>query len=147
MKFTLSIDLGNDAMQTGADVLKALRESLKGEERLLLDAGTAGRLWDENGNTVGKWNVTEDAPELPTPAVVPTCPKCGSHSVLIRADAYANYPLRGWDAEGEIVAEFEEPVSVTTFDDRIYMCKECGYENNLNDGYEFRPAGPAATGK
>lgn len=88
-----------------------------------------------------------DAPALPAPAVVPICPKCGSHSVLIRVEAYANYALQGWNAEGEVIAEFEEPASVTTFDDRIYMCSECGYENNLNDAYEFRPEGPAATGK
>jgi hypothetical protein len=37
MKFTLEIDLGNDAMQTGTDVIKSIRESLKGEESLPLD--------------------------------------------------------------------------------------------------------------
>jgi hypothetical protein len=60
MKFVLEIELGNDAMQTGTDVLRAIRESLKGEEGLPLDAGTAGILWDENGNTVGKWEVKRD---------------------------------------------------------------------------------------
>ena len=47
-------------MQSGADVIKAIRESLKGEERLPLDIGTAGRLWDENGNLVGGWEVKRD---------------------------------------------------------------------------------------
>ena len=60
MKFTLEIELGNDAMQTGADVIKAIRESLKDEESLPLDIGTAGSLWDENGNTVGKYEVRRD---------------------------------------------------------------------------------------
>jgi hypothetical protein len=196
VKFTLEIELGNDAMQTGRDVLNALRESLKGEEPLPLETGVGGRLWDVNGNLVGKWEVTEDAravetlrvieqaenavmcfapklagelsgkvtaldalarlrrlvvpgdePELPAPAVVPICPKCGSHSVLIRVDAYANYALRGWNAKGEVVAEFEEPASVTTFDDRIYMCTECGHESNWSDGEEFLPKDPDATGK
>ena len=60
MKFVLEIELGNDAMQTGADVIKAIRESLKDEESLPLDIGTAGSLWDENGNTVGGWEVKRD---------------------------------------------------------------------------------------
>jgi hypothetical protein len=59
MKFTLEIELGNDAMMTGADVIKSLKNSLKDEEELPLDEGTAGMLWDENGNTVGKWSVSE----------------------------------------------------------------------------------------
>jgi len=59
MRFRLKIELDNDAMQTGTDVIKALRESLKDEEKLKLDDGTAGSLWDRNGNTVGKWEVNE----------------------------------------------------------------------------------------
>lgn len=39
MKFTLEINLGNDAMQTGTDII------------------VGGVLWDVNGNTVGKWKV------------------------------------------------------------------------------------------
>jgi hypothetical protein len=72
MKFTLEIDLGNDAMQTGTDVIKSIRESLKGEESLPLDEGTAGILWDVNGNKVGSWKATEDslASPIPTPAQI-----------------------------------------------------------------------------
>ncbi len=66
MKFTLDLELDNDAMQTGADVLKALRESLKGEEGLPLEEGTAGRLWDINGNIVGGWKVASPAKEEDT---------------------------------------------------------------------------------
>ena len=59
MKFKLEIELGNDEMQTGNDVLNALRDSLKAEEQLPLEVGVGGRLWDVNGNLVGKWEVTK----------------------------------------------------------------------------------------
>jgi hypothetical protein len=60
MKLKLEIKLGNDAMQTGAEVLASLADSLKGEEELPLEVGVGGVLWDVNGNTVGKWAVVED---------------------------------------------------------------------------------------
>ena len=41
MRFRLESELDNDAMQTGADVIKAIQESLKGEEKLKLEEGTA----------------------------------------------------------------------------------------------------------
>jgi hypothetical protein len=54
--FTLNIDTGNDAMQTPADVADALRDVL-----LVLDnGGTYGIVRDTNGNTVGRWDLTED---------------------------------------------------------------------------------------
>ncbi len=59
MRFRLESELDNDAMQTGADVIKAIQESLKGEEKLKLEEGTAGILWDESGNIVGKWQVNK----------------------------------------------------------------------------------------
>jgi hypothetical protein len=53
-KFTLSIELGNEAMQTGEDVARALREVAK-----KLDGGDdSGRIRDENGNTVGEWDLS-----------------------------------------------------------------------------------------
>lgn len=79
MKFVLEIELGNDAMQNGTDVIKAIRESLKGEESLPLDEGTAGRLWDENGNLVGSWKVIEDAPPQPVSAVASVLPAEAPH--------------------------------------------------------------------
>jgi hypothetical protein len=79
------------------------------------------------------------APTLSVPATVPTCPKCGKHSVLIRVDAYANYPMQGWDKDGEVVADFNESESITTFDDREYMCTDCGYESEFRNGAEFQP--------
>ena len=59
MQFTLTIELGNEAMQTGSDVIKSIRESLKGEEELEFDREVSGRLWDENGNIVGHWEAVE----------------------------------------------------------------------------------------
>lgn len=60
MKFILEIELGNDAMQTGEDVIRSLFDSMKGEAEMKLDIGVAGRLWDVNGNIVGKWEVKQD---------------------------------------------------------------------------------------
>jgi hypothetical protein len=52
-KFTLNIELGNEAMQTGEDVARALRAVAK-----KLDGGAdSGRVQDENGNTVGEWDL------------------------------------------------------------------------------------------
>ena len=59
MTFTLRIELGNDAMQSGADVIRSIRDSFKGEEDLPLEVGVGGRLWDVNGNTVGSWEVVK----------------------------------------------------------------------------------------
>jgi uncharacterized protein (DUF2342 family) len=57
--FQLTIDLGNDAMQTGADVARLLTDLA----RKLKDAYDpfakvdGGTLRDINGNTVAKWEV------------------------------------------------------------------------------------------
>ena len=52
-KFTLDIDLGNDAMQTADDVAEALRRVAK---RLEADRDlSSGLIRDLNGNTVGVW--------------------------------------------------------------------------------------------
>ena len=62
MKFTLSINLGNDAMQTNGDVavaLQSLAESLVGNKR----NAYCGEIYDENGNMVGSWQVDETAKE------------------------------------------------------------------------------------
>ncbi len=50
-KFTLTIILGNDAMQDKYDVARAL-EYLAGE----LGYRDSGRVVDDNGNTVGTWS-------------------------------------------------------------------------------------------
>lgn len=53
-KFTLSIDLGNEAMQTGEDVATAL----KAVASKLAHGEDSGRVRDENGNTVGEWDLS-----------------------------------------------------------------------------------------
>jgi len=62
MKFTLSIDLGNAAMQTGDDVARALTEvahtltAFHGDHRLP-EAMAGLSIRDLNGNRVGAWEV------------------------------------------------------------------------------------------
>lgn len=68
MKLTLEIELGDEAMLTGNDVINSLRDSLKGESRLALEPGVGGALWTVRGDTVGKWTVSDGkpGPEQPT---------------------------------------------------------------------------------
>lgn len=59
MKFILEIELGNDAMQTRADIEEALRR-LGQDCRYMSDiprVGDDGGIMDLNGNNVGKWKV------------------------------------------------------------------------------------------
>lgn len=51
-KFTLTIDLGNDAMCSTGDIAEALRNVA---DRLELYAEDSGIIRDENGNKVGTW--------------------------------------------------------------------------------------------
>lgn len=55
MKFTLTVKMGNDAMQTLEDVAEVLHTVQNGLER----GESAGRVFDYNGNAVGNWEVTE----------------------------------------------------------------------------------------
>ena len=67
MKFVLSIDLGNDAMQTPGDVAEALWRVYRnlnsltaarvGSGDVKLRATDEGKIIDVNGNTVGRWEV------------------------------------------------------------------------------------------
>jgi hypothetical protein len=60
MKITIEIELGNEAMQTFDDVATAVQDcanSLSDSTGILCD-GEAAKLWDSNGNTVGKWEVS-----------------------------------------------------------------------------------------
>jgi hypothetical protein len=54
MKFTLEIEMGNDAMQDWTHVADALKQAARE-----LYAGK-GRIRDLNGNTVGHWRFEED---------------------------------------------------------------------------------------
>lgn len=61
MKFTLEIELGNDAMQTYADIARACLR-LKSEKMGCVHEDAeddAGRIYDVNGNKVGFWEVSE----------------------------------------------------------------------------------------
>lgn len=59
-RFTLTIELGNDAMQAGPDVAAALRAVADRIESDLLAASDEGRgtIRDANGNTVGRWAIS-----------------------------------------------------------------------------------------
>lgn len=60
--FTLTIELGNEAMQTSTDVERALTRTalaLAHDGYEDLSAGDGGRILDDNGNRVGQWSVTE----------------------------------------------------------------------------------------
>lgn len=85
MKFTLEIELGNDAMQTYHDLRKALEYARKTmvpdspammrshSEKPRVGEGTG--ILDMNGNTVGKWEVTDEPKKN-------NCEKCGGKGWL-----------------------------------------------------------------
>jgi Flp pilus assembly protein TadG len=52
--FKLSIELGNDAMQTAEDVANALQDIA--DE--LASGASDGHIRDDNGNTVGTWELS-----------------------------------------------------------------------------------------
>lgn len=61
MRFTLEIEMGNDAMQTYADIAYAVRRVFpdfanRPEE---VDEDENGNLYDMNGNRVGSWSISE----------------------------------------------------------------------------------------
>jgi len=56
--FTLKITLGNEAMQTGSDIARALRDiadDIADQDQM---SGTGGNIMDDNGNSVGKWSTS-----------------------------------------------------------------------------------------
>ena len=63
MKFTLEIELGNDAMQTYADIQGSIDHTLTavcftaGADPIT-EVDDGGILVDVNGNRVGEWEVT-----------------------------------------------------------------------------------------
>jgi hypothetical protein len=66
MTFTVSIEMGNAAMQTGHDIAKALSEVAAKvvrnyPGRVESDYGNA--VMDENGNKVGEWGFDDDGGE------------------------------------------------------------------------------------
>lgn len=61
MKFTLTIELGNDAMQTYADIFRAIREHKPHLVPMshVARPGYEKTIRDVNGNAVGKWEVSQ----------------------------------------------------------------------------------------
>jgi hypothetical protein len=60
--FNLTIELGNDAMQSPADIARALRRVAEtwGMIEGAAAVGEEGEIRDLNGNTVGGWEVRDD---------------------------------------------------------------------------------------
>ena len=54
-KFTLKIELGNDAMLSRRDVARALR---KVADRLRNEDRDDAKILDDNGNSVGEWELS-----------------------------------------------------------------------------------------
>jgi hypothetical protein len=68
MRFTLEIQLGNDAMQTTRDLQRALQDLARDFRNdnlwdtnapLTRELADDGRIYDENGNRVGRWEIGE----------------------------------------------------------------------------------------
>lgn len=64
MKFVLVVTLGNEAMQTPADLLQAIRRTrffaAANTDTTPIEVGEAGKIFDRNGNFVGAFHVEED---------------------------------------------------------------------------------------
>lgn len=65
MKFVLSIELGNEAMRTKADLVRAIlkvKRSIQREVNLRDKrvGANSGAVLDLNGNTVGRWAVLDE---------------------------------------------------------------------------------------
>jgi len=65
MKLLLEIETGNDAMQTMGDIARALTEVARRmyDARLATatpDHDVSGKIFDDNGNRVGKWYMSEN---------------------------------------------------------------------------------------
>jgi len=87
MKFTLEINLGNEVMQTGADVGYAIERAAERIQFADMVPGDSGVILDTNGNTVGAWSVQNDTdedgwcgtcqdPEHDSCPLTPGCPCC-----------------------------------------------------------------------
>lgn len=60
MKFTLEIELGNEAMQTAEDVASKLRDIARRVDSCTFDSVEGPyKILDTNGNTVGSWAVSK----------------------------------------------------------------------------------------
>lgn len=60
-QFTMTIEMGNAAMQTPADIARATRlifGDFARQTEVCTD-GNSGRIYDANGNKVGTWSLDE----------------------------------------------------------------------------------------
>lgn len=57
-EFTMTIELGNAAMETPEDVADALRRAADVIEGASVEVGEEAAIRDLNGNAVGRWKVT-----------------------------------------------------------------------------------------
>ncbi len=56
-----------------------------------------------------------------------SCPKCGGLEISARCDGYVLYAVKGFDDERFPVLSNDPDLQ--TFDDRTYICGDCGYGN------------------
>ena len=54
-RFILTIDLGNEAMQTSDDVVRAIQSTLRGISNRAAYPGDWDGIRDVNGNKIGTW--------------------------------------------------------------------------------------------
>ncbi len=80
-KFTLEIELGNDAMNSASDIAGALIKVAKRIEmnNYSVESSIVRGIMDENGNSVGSWEI-DTAPDIKTsdnedPDICPHCEK------------------------------------------------------------------------
>lgn len=59
MRLIVEISLGNDAMRTGSDLSHALERIARVLPRTVRH-GDGAKVMDHNGNSVGRWEVTDD---------------------------------------------------------------------------------------
>ena len=58
MTFTMTIEMGNDSMQTYADIAQATARIFSDFSRQHEEVeDNAGRIYDANGNKVGHWSI------------------------------------------------------------------------------------------
>ena len=61
VKITFEVEMGNDTMQTGRDVVNAFMDSIRRIRSAAVDlVNDDGKVMDDNGNSVGKWSVEID---------------------------------------------------------------------------------------
>lgn len=62
-RFTIEIEMENDAMRTSTDLICALKEviaQIRETNKANLRPVHSRRIFDINGNTVGSWNISEE---------------------------------------------------------------------------------------